>query len=141
MRWWSGADGLCELTTTAKTHVAELRDGKVELYQLEPEEVGLPKGNLEEMRIDSPEESAQMIREILQGKNQGTPRHVALYNAAGALVVAGKAENLRDGGAGNPTGRLWQGLAALGRTSRVHESGGISYEFLSNAPKTPTDHG
>ena len=92
-----GADGLCELTTTAKTHVAELRDGMVKLYQLEPEEVGLPKGNLEEMHIDSPEESAQMIREILQGKNQGTPRHVALYNAAGALVVAGKVDNLRDG--------------------------------------------
>ena len=38
-----------------------------------------------------------MIREILQGKNHRTPRYVALYNAAGALVVAGKVEDLRDG--------------------------------------------
>lgn len=112
-----GADGLCELTTTAKTHVAELRDSKVELYQLEPEEVGLPKGNLEEMRIDSPEESAQMIREILQGKNQSTPRHIALYNAAGALVVAGKVENLRDGVEQAAqlvdSGKAWQRLEEL----------------------------
>ena len=79
--------------------------------------MGLPKGNLEEMRIDSPEESAQMIRKILQGKNQGTPRHVALYNAAGALVVAGKVENLRDGVEQAAqlvdSGKAWQRLEEL----------------------------
>ena len=69
------------------------------------------------MRIDSPEESAQMIREILQGKNRGTPRHVALYNAAGALVVAGRAENLRDGVEQATqlvdSGKAWQRLEEL----------------------------
>jgi anthranilate phosphoribosyltransferase len=92
-----GADGLCELTTTAKTHVAELKDGRIELYELEAGDVGLPAGDLDEMRITAPEQSAQLIREILQGENQNTARHVALYNAAGALVVAGKAETLQAG--------------------------------------------
>lgn len=92
-----GADGLCELTTTAKTHVAELREGQVHLSQIDSAEVGLSPGNLEEMRINSPEESAQMIQDILQGQNQGTPRDVAVYNAAGALVVADKAKDLKDG--------------------------------------------
>ena len=59
----------------------------------------------------------KLLREILQEKNQGTPRHVALYNAAGALVVAGKAENLRDGVEQATqlveSGKAWQRLEEL----------------------------
>jgi anthranilate phosphoribosyltransferase len=92
-----GADGLCELTTTAETHVAELRNGEVRSYTITPEEVDLPRGQLDEIRIETPEESARIIHAILSGEEQGTPRHIAIFNAAGALVVSGLADDLKTG--------------------------------------------
>ena len=92
-----GGDGLCELTTTAETTVVELRDGQIRGYTITPKEVGLPKGNLEEIRISSPEESARMIEQVLSGKAKGTARNIAVLNAAGALVVAGIAQDLKQG--------------------------------------------
>ncbi len=93
----TGADGLCELTTTAETHIAELRDGNVRQYSITPEELGLKRGNLDDIRIDSPQVSATLIRKILSGEEQGTARDIALLNAAAALVVAGKADDLKTG--------------------------------------------
>ncbi len=93
----SGADGLCELTTTADTHIAELRDGEIRNYTVTPEELGLKRGNLDEIHIDSPEESARIIEGILAGEHGGTARDVALLNGAAALVVGGLAEDLHSG--------------------------------------------
>ncbi len=92
-----GEDGLCELTVTAPTIVAELRDGEIRRYTVTPEEVGLAPGKLDDIRTDSPEESAEMITRILSREDHGTPRDMALFNAAGAMVVAGKAADLREG--------------------------------------------
>ena len=92
-----GLDGLCELTVSTSTHVTELRDGKIREYEVTPKELGLKKGNLDEIRINSPEESAKMIERILSGAEKGTARDIALANAAGALVVAGMVDDLQDG--------------------------------------------
>jgi len=61
-----------------------------------PEELGFKTGNLDEIRIDSPEESAKIIESIFSGEDQGTARDIALINAAGALVVAGLADDLKE---------------------------------------------
>lgn len=90
-------DGLCELSTTNTTYVAELRNGGIQHYLLESTDFNLPKGKLDDLRIDTPEQSAQMIRDILSGTNQGTARNVAVLNAAGALVVAGISTDLAAG--------------------------------------------
>jgi anthranilate phosphoribosyltransferase len=91
-----GHDGLCELTVTAPTHVAELRDGKIREYDVNPQELGFKTGNLDEIRIDSPAESAKIIESIFSCEDQGTARDIALINAAGALVVAGLADDLKE---------------------------------------------
>ena len=91
-----GHDGLCELTVTAPTHVAELRDGRIREYEVNPEELGFKTGNLDEIRIDSPEESAKIIKRIFSCQEHGTARDMALINAAGALVVAGLADDLKE---------------------------------------------
>ena len=93
----TAADGLCELTSTADTHISELRNGQIRNYTITPEELGLKRGNLDEIRITSPEESARLIEQILAGKNQGTARDVALLNSAAALVVGGVAKDLKSG--------------------------------------------
>ncbi len=92
-----GHDGLCELTVTSSTHVAELRDGNIKEYEVTPEELGLKTGKLEEISIDTPEESASIMERIFSGDDKGTAREIALANAAGALVVSGQVENLKDG--------------------------------------------
>jgi len=92
-----GEDGLCELTVTAPTLVSELRDGTIRQYTMTAEEMGLRPGKLDDIRTESAEESAQMILRILSGEDQGTPRDMALINTSGALVVAGLADDLKQG--------------------------------------------
>jgi anthranilate phosphoribosyltransferase len=77
--------------------VAELREGNIKEYEITPEELGLKTGKLEEIGIDSPEESASIMKSIFSGDEKGTAREIALANAAGALVVAGQVDNLEEG--------------------------------------------
>ncbi len=91
-----GADGLCDLTITAKSTVVEIKDGKLHRFNVSPEEVGLKRGTLEELLVDSPESSASAIEEIFQGR-KGARRDHSLLNAGAALVVAGRAADLKMG--------------------------------------------
>jgi len=91
-----GHDGLCELTVTAPTHVAELRDGKIFEYEITPEELGLKTGNLIEISINNPKDSAEIIKKIFSCRANSTARDMAVINAAGALVVAGISQNLNE---------------------------------------------
>lgn len=91
-----GADGLCDVTITEATMVAEVRDGSVRRFQVTPEEAGLRRAPLDALRIATPEESAEIVLAVLRG-DAGGPRDHTLMNAGAALVVAGMASALRDG--------------------------------------------
>ncbi len=91
-----GMDGLCDLTITGPSRISELKDGKIETYTVEPASLGLAKGTLNDLHVDSPEESAIAIRNVLAGK-PGPHRDIVLLNAAAALVVADKAADLAEG--------------------------------------------
>ena len=91
-----GAGGLCDLSVTGPSYVCELKEGKLRAYEITPEEVGLSGAPVGALLVDSPAASAEAVREILAGA-AGTRRDQAVLNAAAALVVAGLAENLRDG--------------------------------------------
>lgn len=93
-----GHDGLDELTTTGATDVAELKDGKVTVFEVTPADAGLQPARLSDLRGGDEKENARAIREVLAGKR--TPlRDIAVLNAAAALIVAGKASSLADGAA------------------------------------------
>jgi anthranilate phosphoribosyltransferase len=93
-----GHDGLDELTTTGATDVAELKDGKVTVFEVTPADAGLPPAKLSDLKGGDEKENAAAIRDVLAGKK--TPlRDIAVLNAAAALIVAGKAANLLDGAA------------------------------------------
>jgi anthranilate phosphoribosyltransferase len=93
-----GHDGLDELTTTGATDVAELKDGKVTVFEVTPADAGLPPAKLSDLKGGDEKENARAIRDVLAGKK--TPlRDIAVLNAAAALIVAGKAANLIDGAA------------------------------------------
>jgi anthranilate phosphoribosyltransferase len=93
-----GHDGLDELTTTGATDVAELKNGRIEVFEVTPADAGLAPAKLSDLRGGDEKENAAAIREVLAGKK--TPlRDIAVLNAAAALIVAGKAANLLDGAA------------------------------------------
>ena len=90
-----GSDGLDEITTTGPTHVAELSGGKVKLFDISPEDVGLKRSKPGELKGGEAIYNAEALRAVLDGQ-MGPFRDVALFNAAAALLVAGKADTLSD---------------------------------------------
>lgn len=91
-----GGDGLCDLTITGTTRVAQLDRGRISQFEVHPEDAGLAPARLEALLVDSPQASAEGVREILNGA-KGPRRDHTLLNAAAALVVYGVAADLRDG--------------------------------------------
>jgi anthranilate phosphoribosyltransferase len=91
-----GADGLDEVTTTTSTDIVVLARGEISRRSVTPEEVGLPRARLSDIKGGEPEENAKAIRELLNGA-RGPFRDIALLNAAAALVVADKSPDLRAG--------------------------------------------
>jgi anthranilate phosphoribosyltransferase len=90
-----GSDGLDEITVTAPTRIAEVRDGQVQSYEVTPEEFGLPRATFEDISGGDAAFNATLIREVLAGKRSAR-RDVVMLNAAAALVAAGRAGHLRD---------------------------------------------
>ena len=91
-----GSDGLDELTLTGPSHVSELKDGKVTSFQLSPADAGLKTAKIEELKGGNAEFNAKTMHAMLSG-TPGPVRNFVLYNSAAALVVAGRAGNLRQG--------------------------------------------
>jgi anthranilate phosphoribosyltransferase len=90
-----GLDGLDEITITAPTRIAEVREGLVRTYEVTPEEFGMNRGTLEEISGGDAAANADIIRDILAGK-KSPRRDVVLLNAAAALVAASRADRLAD---------------------------------------------
>lgn len=87
---------LDELTTTGVSYVADLADGKIRTYETTPEEAGLPRATLADLKGGDPAENAEAIRRLLDGA-PGAYRDIVLLNSAAALIVADKAKSLKDG--------------------------------------------
>ena len=91
-----GADGLDEITTTTTTYVAELKDGEVDSFEISPEVAGLPFAKPEDLKGGDAEHNAAALKAVLNGEASAF-RDIVLLNAAAALVVAERADDLRSG--------------------------------------------
>jgi len=91
-----GAGGLDEISLAGKTQAAEVRDGMVRRSVLKPEDFGLKGAALQAVGGGTPAENAAVIRSILAGE-AGARCDIVVMNAAAALVVAGVAQNFREG--------------------------------------------
>jgi len=91
-----GSDGLDEITISGSTKVAVLENGAVRTLEIMPEKAGLLRAPLSEIKGGAPPENAAAIRATLGGAS-GAFRDIVLLNAAAALHIADKCENLRDG--------------------------------------------
>ncbi len=91
-----GHDGLDELTTTGATDVAELKDGKITVFEVTPADAGLQPAKLSDLKGGDAQTNAEAIRDVLAG-TLCPFRDIVLLNAAAALIVGGKAASLTDG--------------------------------------------
>ncbi|MFH1651702.1 MAG: anthranilate phosphoribosyltransferase [Chloroflexota bacterium] len=91
-----GEDGLDEITVTGKTRVSELRDNGINSYEISPEDLGLPRADLESLRGGTAAENAETMRQILSGA-PGPKSDAVIANAAAVLVAGGKAATLAEG--------------------------------------------
>jgi anthranilate phosphoribosyltransferase len=91
-----GSDGLDEITTTGPTLVFEIRGGEVARRTVSPEDFGVPRAALEDLKGGDAAANSEIARAILAGA-AGRKRDVALVNAAAALVAAGRAPDFTCG--------------------------------------------
>ena len=89
-----GSDGLDEISTSAPTTVFLVENGKVQKGTWSPHDFGVEPVGLDQLLGGTPEENAQIVREILDGQI-GPHRDVVLVNAAAALLLAHKAPDVR----------------------------------------------
>jgi anthranilate phosphoribosyltransferase len=94
--WVVHGAGLDELTTTGPTTVAALEDGKVESFEVVPEDFGLPRARLEDIRGGEPHDNAAAMRDLLGGAG-GPLRDVVLLNSGAALLIAGRVMTVEAG--------------------------------------------
>jgi anthranilate phosphoribosyltransferase len=94
--WVVHGSGLDEITTAGSTYVAELKDGTVREFEVTPEAAGLKRVTVAAIHGGTPTENAAAMRALLDGA-KGPIRDVVLLNAGAALLVAGKAAELRQG--------------------------------------------
>jgi anthranilate phosphoribosyltransferase len=93
-----GAGGLDEISTAGASEIAELKDGKVTSFAIAPEDIGLRRVKLSDIKGGDPQHNAEALRGVLAGK-MGAYRDIVVLNAAAALVVAGRATDLKVGAA------------------------------------------
>jgi anthranilate phosphoribosyltransferase len=89
-----GSDGLDEITTVGPTIVAALENGAIRTFEISPEDAGLERAKPEALRGGDAEHNAKALLDVLKGKLSPL-RDVSILNAAAALIVAGKAKDLR----------------------------------------------
>ena len=93
-----GSDGLDEITTTGITHVVQLEKGVITSFEVSPEDAGVPRATLEDLKGGTPEYNAQRLSALLDGEKDAY-RDIVILNSAAALIVADKASSLKEAAA------------------------------------------
>lgn len=116
-----GSDGTDEMTITGVSWVADLEDGQITLHERHPEEAGLATHPFEAIVGGDPAHNAEKLRALLLGEG-GAYRDAVLWNAACALIVAGRTGSLREGAeiaaASIDSGAAARAVEALARISQ-----------------------
>lgn len=91
-----GVEGLDEISIVGKTKVSELRNGNVENYTLTPEDFGIDRAEIKELKGGSPEDNARTALSILKDNTKGARRDIVVINSAAAIYVGEKAKSLEE---------------------------------------------
>jgi len=92
-----GLNGLDEISLLGKTRINHLRNGEVKTFEIQPEDFGLASCTLADIKSSTPEDNAAVITGVFDGSITDSNKDAVVLNAAGALVVGGKADDFRQG--------------------------------------------
>lgn len=119
----TGAEGIDECSITTHTDVVKLEGGQITRHVLTPEEVGLERGSLDDIRVQSVQESATLILEILSGEANKSAVNIVLLNAGAGLYTAGIVDSIAEGvhvaGKTISSGRAYDQLQRLRQPRKV----------------------
>lgn len=87
------SNGMDEISTAGITKITELKEGKIESRELNPEDLGIPLANIDDLKVTDARRSAKVLRDILNGKDSGPRKNIVILNAAAAIIVAGLADD------------------------------------------------
>ena len=90
-------NGLDEVTIEAETTVSEYKNGHVVTYKINPTDFGMRLAKLSEIKGGTPKENAEILLNILRGKEKSAKRDIVLLNSSLAIVASGKASDIKDG--------------------------------------------
>jgi anthranilate phosphoribosyltransferase len=91
-----GEGSFDEISITGTTFVSELRDGKVTEYQMIPEDFGMPRGRIDDIRGGDAKENAAIVTHVLKGE-EGPKRDMILLNAGAAFYASAKVADMKEG--------------------------------------------
>jgi anthranilate phosphoribosyltransferase len=91
-----GKDGLDEISISGRTKITQLKEDKINTYYVQPEDFGIKRARLQDLRGGTRKENAHIFKDILEGA-KGPKREIVLANAAACLVAAGVAKDLEHG--------------------------------------------
>jgi anthranilate phosphoribosyltransferase len=108
-----GMDSLDEMSTLGETKISEVREGTVKTYFVRPENFGLPRATLADLKGGDASVNAEIIRQILQG-SKGPQRDIVVLNAGAAIAAGGGAKDIQEGIAAGArsieSGTAWEKL-------------------------------
>ena len=90
------ADGMDELSTTSKNQICMLKNNTITKMTLDPQEVGLQKGNISDIQISSKEDAIESFVNVLNNSANKTKIEITALNAAGGLIVSNIADSFTD---------------------------------------------
>jgi anthranilate phosphoribosyltransferase len=91
-----GRDGMDEVSLGAATLVGELKNGEIREYEIHPEDFGMPMASNRSFKVDTPQESLAMMRQVLDNQ-PGAARDIVVFNAGAALYAANVVPDIREG--------------------------------------------
>jgi anthranilate phosphoribosyltransferase len=86
-------NGMDEISTAGVTKITELKEGQIESYELNAEDLGISPANIDDLKVTDAKESAKVLRKILNGKEKGPRKDIVVLNAAAAIIVSGLADD------------------------------------------------
>lgn len=89
-------DGMDEISICSPTYIAELREGEISTYSIDPEQFGMQQADIATIRVDGPQQSLAMIRSVL-ADTRGPAHDIVCLNAGAAIYVAGLVGSLELG--------------------------------------------
>jgi anthranilate phosphoribosyltransferase (EC 2.4.2.18) len=89
-------DGMDEISLSAPTYMCELKKGEISEYSVQPEDFGIQQQSMDDLVVNSADESLTLIRGALQGK-PGPAADILALNSGAAIYVAGQADNIAEG--------------------------------------------